>query len=157
MAESPLHTVADDGVAHDLADHQADPGCEGVGRAARRGVQVHDEGAATHPPARLHGATERVAVTQPLVGGEHGAPFSRPGGPGVRARSDREALAALAAARGDDGAPGTGAHAQTETVHLVPAAVVRLVGPLAHDCISSGVDCWVWWSRRLVGTGAARV
>src|SRR6478735_396211 len=50
-----------------------------------------------------------------------------------RAGSDRQALAALAAALRQDGAPGTGAHAQPEAVHLVASAVVRLVRTLAHE------------------------
>src|SRR5580765_3214103 len=50
-----------------------------------------------------------------------------------RAGSDRQALAGSAATRGQDAAPGTGAHAQPEAVHLVAAAVVRLVRTLAHE------------------------
>jgi len=50
----------------------------------------------------------------------------------IRASSDGELAAALAAARGQDGAAGTSAHAQAETVHLVATTVVRLVGTLAH-------------------------
>lgn len=40
--------------------------------------------------------------------------------------------ASLAATRAEDGAAGTGAHAQTESVHLGAAPVVRLEGSLAH-------------------------
>ncbi len=47
--------------------------------------------------------------------------------------SDGQALAALAAARGEDGATRTGAHAQAETVDLVTTTVVRLVRTLAHE------------------------
>ncbi len=47
-------------------------------------------------------------------------------------RSGGDLRAALAAARGEDGAAGAGAHAQTETVHLGAATVVRLEGALAH-------------------------
>lgn len=49
--------------------------------------------------------------------------------------SDGQALAALAAARGEDGATRTGAHAQAETVDLVTATVVRLVRTLAHELL----------------------
>ena len=46
--------------------------------------------------------------------------------------SGRQLVAALGAAGGEDGAAGTGAHAQPETVGLRAPAVVRLVGALAH-------------------------
>ena len=78
---------------------------------------------ADHPP-------DVTTVGQPMRRGEHGR-GSRPGS--SRAGSDRQALAALAAARGQDGAPGAGAHAQPEAVHLVAPAVVRLVRTLAHE------------------------
>ena len=46
--------------------------------------------------------------------------------------SDRQALATLTATRGQDRPSRTGAHAQSETVDLVAAAVIRLVRTLAH-------------------------
>ena len=51
----------------------------------------------------------------------------------------RVAVAAFAAAGGDDGPACTGAHAQPKTVNPGPAPVVRLEGPLAlgHGYISS--------------------
>jgi hypothetical protein len=55
-----------------------------------------------------------------------------------RGGSDRQALAALAATCRQDRAPGAGAHAQPESVHLVAAAVVRLVRTLAHDISPMG-------------------
>jgi len=51
--------------------------------------------------------------------------------------SDSEALAALATAGRQDRATGASAHPQAEAVHLVPAAVVRLVRTLAHELIST--------------------
>jgi len=47
--------------------------------------------------------------------------------------SGGELGAALAAARGEDRAAGTGAHPQAEAVGLRAAPVVRLEGPLAHE------------------------
>src|SRR3546814_4274795 len=47
--------------------------------------------------------------------------------------SDSELAATLAATAVQNGAASAGAQAQAETVHLVTAAVVRLVGTLAHD------------------------
>ena len=60
---------------------------------------------------------------------------------GRRRRSDRDALATLAAARRQDRAAGTGAHPEAAAVHLVAATVVRLVRALAHELVSgvSGV------------------
>ena len=58
----------------------------------------------------------------------------RPGFKGFHARGteilDGKALAALGATTVDDGAAGTGAHTQTETVLHVTTAVVRLECPL---------------------------
>ncbi len=45
--------------------------------------------------------------------------------------------AALAPARGEDGAPGTGAHPEAETMHLGAATGVGLEGPLAHGTLFS--------------------
>lgn len=47
-------------------------------------------------------------------------------------RSGRQLLAALAAASGEDGATGPGAHPQPEAVGLRAATVVRLESTLAH-------------------------
>src|ERR1700752_280015 len=57
-------------------------------------------------------------------------PRSRPDG-----RSDGQAIAALAPPGGQDRSTRARAHAQAEAVHLVPAAVVRLVRTLAHELI----------------------
>ena len=66
--------------------------------------------------------------------------------------SDGELAATLAAARGQDRAAGAGAHPQAEAVHLVTAAVVRLVRTLAHEEISETVRvCEVWGRARGVG------
>jgi hypothetical protein len=60
------------------------------------------------------------------------------GVPGIARRSQasvgsgRQFAATLGPAGGDDGATGTGAHAQPEPVLLGPSTVVRLEGALAH-------------------------
>jgi hypothetical protein len=46
--------------------------------------------------------------------------------------SDGELVAALAAARGKDGAAGPGAHPLAEAVDLRPPTVIRLERALAH-------------------------
>jgi len=57
--------------------------------------------------------------------------------------SGRQLVAALGATGSEDGATGTGAHAQPETVGLRAPAVVRLVGALAHvRTPSSSDDPW---------------
>ena len=61
--------------------------------------------------------------------------FASTGG-SLPGRSDGQAAATLAAARRQDAATRAGAHAQAETVHLVAATVVRLIGTLAHDWFS---------------------
>ncbi len=52
----------------------------------------------------------------------------------LREHSDRDLVAALAAAGREDGTTGAGAHAQTEAVLLVTLAIVRLVCAL-HDVL----------------------
>jgi len=47
--------------------------------------------------------------------------------------SGRELVATLATARGEDGAPCTGTHAQPEAVGLGPTTVVGLERALAHE------------------------
>jgi hypothetical protein len=56
------------------------------------------------------------------------------------AESDRELLAALAAARGQHGAAGPGTHPQAEAVDLRPPTVVRLERALAHWSSSTVED-----------------
>jgi len=92
----------------------------------------HHRGAARASPT-AHSAAEAVTVGEAMDSGEHG---------GCRELwpSDRQALAALAATAGQDRATGAGPHAQTETVHLVTATVVRLVGTLAHGYFSEGFE-----------------
>jgi hypothetical protein len=69
----------------------------------------------------------------------------------ARRRSDRELVATLATARGQDGAAGAGTHPQAKAVGLVPAAVVRLERALAHGSVSGVCDglrwCEVWVNR----------
>ena len=54
---------------------------------------------------------------------------------GAPGDSGRELGAALAAAAGEDGTAGAGAHAQAEAVRLGAATVVRLEGALAHEVL----------------------
>jgi hypothetical protein len=68
---------------------------------------------------------------------DHTSP-PRPLGP----LSDGQLLAALAAARGQDGAAGPGTHPLTETVDLRPPTVIRLERTLAH---------WDSWSTSMKG------
>ena len=101
----------------------------GARRPARRGARrtaAHDRGEvgrAAHPVRRRAARRGRA--------GRAGR------------RSGRQLAAALAAAGGDDGAAGAGAHAQPEAVRLGPAAVVRLEGALAHGRTPSvGIDTY---------------
>ena len=93
------------------------------GRRRRRGRHVGRRG-----PRRRSRRYAAVAARRPAR-----LPTSRTG-PG-RPQADRR-VAALGAAGGEDGAAGTGAHAQPEAVGLRAPAVVRLVGALAHVRLS---------------------
>ena len=113
-----------DAVAHDAASYclthdQADQGLP----AADRASVMHDEASTARPRAIAYDDREvRGAVH--TVARRHHENGSRSGG---------ELAATLAAAAGDDGPAGPSAHAQPEAVRLGAAAVVRLIGALAHD------------------------
>ena len=87
------------------------------------------------PPARRPERITRLNSSGLLIRdccGSTTPPASR-GQPAAPGRvSDGELLAALAAARGKDGAASTGTHTLTEAVDLGPSAVVRLERALAH-------------------------
>ena len=125
VTQAALHAIAGDGVPHGPAHDEAD-----TGRLTPIGwcVEVHDQGGRAGPAAGTHRAAEGLTLGESMSRGQH---ERRPAG---RAwPSDGEALAALAAARGEDRPAGAGAHAQAEAVRLVTATVVRLVRTLAHE------------------------
>jgi hypothetical protein len=123
VPKSSLHTVACGGVAHGLADGEAD--LDRAGRSLRVHPEVDHHGRAAGATPVTDGAAEAVTVGEAMDSGEHG---------GCRELwpSDGQALAALATTAGQDRATGAGPHPQTEAVHLVTATVVRLVRTLAH-------------------------
>ncbi len=101
-----------------------------TGRPARRPRRI---ASANSSPRRMRDADGSTGPSS-----TYGRPLHRRR-EGRRARaggdwsSDRQLGAALAAARGQDGAAGPGAHAQPEAVGLRAATVVRLVSTLAHE------------------------
>ena len=105
------------------------------------GVQVCHQRSAPGPAAPAYRGREVLAPPQPIFGRQHGMDL----GLGC---SGRQTGATLAAARREDRAAGTGPHAQTETVGLRAAAVVRLEGALAH---SGAPGIFVVSGRRVVG------
>ena len=74
-----------------------------------------------HSPTTAHEASIVVSPDEPVGFSQHG----------IRLRG--EFGAPLATTRTQDGAAGTGAHSQAESVHLGAAPIVRLEGSLAHD------------------------
>lgn len=91
--------------------------------------QVDDQGLAAGSAATADRCGEVGATPQSLRRGQHdylGIPT------GLAVGSSRQLAAALGPAGRQDGAAGTGAHAQPEAVGLGTPAVVRLVGALAH-------------------------
>jgi hypothetical protein len=129
VAETALDTVPEDGAAHGATDHEADAG--EAPRVLDHGVDDQEGGAAAAPGAR--DPTQVVTAGEAVLRGEHGRQGTRRATGWSSRGSDREALAALAATRGQDRPARAGAHAQPEPVRLVTAAVVRLVRTLAHD------------------------
>ncbi len=131
VPESSLHTVSRGGVAHGLADREPHL-CRRRGCVRIHPEVDHERGGAGATPL-THRAAKTVSGGEAVDSGEHGA---------CRGRwpSDGQALAALAATARQDGATGTGPHAQAEAVHLVTATVVRLVRTLAHGYFSEGFE-----------------
>ena len=135
VAQPALDQVAGDGGPDGLGDHEAHP------RARRRGPcgRARSTAPAGGPPSGDrrgdgHGARPR------------GSEQVRSGGCWRRARpaahaSGGEAVAALATTGGQDRATGAGAHAQAETVGLVPTTVVRLERALAQRIHSTQGAC----------------
>jgi hypothetical protein len=150
VPEPPLDPVPEHRVADGPSDHEPRAGLRrspvtgrlfgrpprGIRRGIRggiRGEEVDDERVAAHAPATPRDATQVVTAGEAVRRREHGRGGTlTKEGRSSRASSHCQALAALAAARGQDRASGAGAHAQPESVHLVTTAVVRLVRTLAH-------------------------
>jgi hypothetical protein len=150
VPEPALDPMAEHGVPHGPADHEAD--ARDVGGCGRRVTvgekvgeqEVHHDGVAAAAASTPRDAAQVDAAGEAMRRREHGREGTRTVEPGG---SDRETLAALAATRGQDGAPRTGAHAQPEAVHLVAPTVVRLVRTLAHDSLR-WVTAWTCGTRR---------
>ena len=129
MAQPTLYPVPDHGAPHRATDHKTHPrrrlGIAGPG-------QVHDDRATRRPAAPLHCRREVVATGQSGGSGQQRSTDPRVG------ESGRQLTATLATPRSNDGAPGTGAHAQAEPVSPRAATVVRLERALAlgHGCRS---------------------
>lgn len=124
MPQHPLGAIADNGVADGFGDHQADPLGLDLG-----GRHCHDQ-SRTCCPARTTTAQhcgEIRTVTQSMVRRQHCCPADA-----EPKSSGRDLGAALGAARRQDRAARTGAHPQTETVHLGTLTGVGLEGTLAH-------------------------
>src|SRR5262249_19640858 len=118
MPESAAYLVADHRDPHRASNGEPDPG-RFVGLGAALQVQNH-----TRPSGTIavpDGRSEIFTPPHPVDRRQHGY-----------RRSDRDAGAPLATARGKDRAPRTGAHSKPEAMLLVPAAVVRLESTLAH-------------------------
>src|SRR3954447_14181911 len=86
------------------------------------------------PLADLDGSLQRTAPTTSAAAGGKAREA-------LVTLSDRKLVATLATARGEDAAPGAGAHPQAEAMRLVTAAVVRLERALAHGRVS---ECVRW-------------
>ncbi len=137
MPETPSHSVSLHGVADGLRYHQADLGVTGF--RAGRAQRVHDEIGLSGSNSTIDRQSEVGRPCHPVPGRKQRSKSC------VGSRSQR--TTALAASRGHDGTPGTGAHPQPETMHACTTAVVRLKRPLTlgHGCHSS----FVWRTRTI--------
>ena len=75
---------------------------------------------ARHSPTTAHEASIVISPDEPVGFSQH------------RLRLRGEFDASLATTRTQNGAAGTGAHSQAESMHLGAAPIVRLEGSLAH-------------------------
>jgi hypothetical protein len=135
MLQLPAHPVAYHCATNLASDHEAcsrwaEPTVSTLG-IAEHGVRVGKCEVDNKPRAARaltcpHGRGEVRTLAQPGRGRKHGS--SR-----FRATSGRKALTALPTTSGEDGAPGTSAHAQPEAVGLCAPAVVRLERALTHS------------------------
>lgn len=89
---------------------------------------VHNSVLGTESTTSANGIPIVGGLYEPVGSGQHGCGLE-----GLRGKLG----AALAAAVGQDGTTGTGAHAKTETMNLCTATVVGLEGSLAHGWISA--------------------
>lgn len=125
VAQPSFHLVSDNRVAHG-------PGHDQTGQRRRviAGTEQEVDNEMRPPSASPapDGQGEVFSPPHPVPGRQHDdAPRRAP------ESSDRDARAALPAARGEDGAARARPHAQPEAVLLVAASVVRLVRTLAHS------------------------
>jgi hypothetical protein len=122
MAKTTLHEISGNRVSDSLGDHEAH--LSGTGKGVFQQVRHQQRPARASPASYDEG--EVSAPRQAVGGAQHENPQARAG-------SRSQAVAALAATSGQDGAAGAGAHPQSESMGLVPTTVVRLVSTLAHD------------------------
>jgi hypothetical protein len=115
--EATTHEVTIHSYSHRLGHDETEPW--GTGCVAP--TEVDQSVAGRHSATTAHKAPIVVSPDEPVGFGQH------------EARLRGEFGASLATTRTQDGAAGTGAHSQAETVHLGAAPVVRLEGSLAHD------------------------
>jgi len=71
VSESTLHAVADHGVTHRLADHEADAGTGDAKCGVHPDSEVNDHGSTSGPPADAHGLLERSAVSETVIRWQH--------------------------------------------------------------------------------------
>jgi hypothetical protein len=129
VAQPALDAMTHDGAPDGAADHEPDPGRAVPGGRLVVEDEMHHEPFAPAAARPTRDTAQVVAPGEAMLRREHGREGTGP----VEPRSDREALAALATTRGQDRPARAGAHAQPESVHLVAAAVVRLVRTLGHE------------------------
>jgi len=141
MPQSAAHPVASDCRSASSADDKAHSCrrtrgfCIGGSRGVVRSRQVHDDRAAAGPSPTPRRHPKVTSQAQTVRRGQHGSVLRvrlarRRGDDGDR--SGGKPLAALTPTVAQDGAPSTGTHPQAESVGLVPTAIVRLEGALAH-------------------------
>ena len=134
-AQPALGPVAHDGVADGLGHNKTDARRKIRTRIGPVGMHDDQSPACSAGAGPAHCRGEIGPLTQTVTCRQHAGLDG----------SGRELGAALAAAGGQDGAAGAGAHAQAEAVRLGAATVVRLEGALAHEILLRlGARISVW-------------
>src|SRR5690606_14818009 len=121
LSDERAHPALDEVPCHRVTHSPRDD--EAHLRVPVSGSEVDDDRVTTGTGTVTHGAPELGRAAHARPGGKH----SR--------RSGRELAATLATTSREDGATGTRAHAQPETMGLGAAPGVRLEGPLAHGSL----------------------
>lgn len=138
MSQPTFHSIADDGIADLLRDHEANLHLPAWCAGSARPVGMHHHGLTPGAHPASNRLVELIRRTHPQRSGQHG--------------SGRQLGAALAAAGRQNGPPSPGAHPGAEAMGTRTPTIARLERALAQGKSPSFVWCMLRskqiWGRR---------